>query len=144
MRTFVLRKEDVKRNWWLINCDGKILGRLASEIALILRGKHKPDFTPFVDNGDFVICVNAEKVKLTGKKTQQKIYYSHSGYRGGLKENPFMRMREKKPEWVIYHAVKGMLPKNKLGNRIIRKLKVYKGPNHPHIAQKPQNFEIGG
>ncbi|RKZ22340.1 50S ribosomal protein L13 [bacterium] len=144
MRTVSLRKEDVERKWWIVDASGKTLGRLASRIAHILRGKHKPNFTPHVDNGDFVIVVNAEKIKVTGKKMEQKIYYRHSGYPGGLKEIPLWRMMEKHPERVIYLAVKGMLPKNRLGRKMLKKLKVYRGPEHPHQAQKPERLEIGG
>ena len=144
MRTFTLRKEDVKREWYVVDATGIPLGRLATRIATILRGKHKPEYTPHIDNGDFVICINADKVLLTGKKEEQKKYYRHSGYLGGLKVIPFKMMKEKKPEEIIYHAVRGMLPKNKLGRKMIKKLKVYAGDKHPHEAQKPKVLEIGG
>jgi len=144
MRTFTLRKEDVKREWYVVDATGIPLGRLATRIATILRGKHKPEYTPHIDNGDFVICINADKVLLTGKKEEQKKYYRHSGYLGGLKVIPFRMMKEKKPEEIIYHAVRGMLPKNKLGRKMIKKLKVYAGDKHPHEAQKPKILEIGG
>ncbi len=144
MRTFTLRKEDVKREWYVVDATGIPLGRLATRIATILRGKHKPEYTPHIDNGDFVICINADKVLLTGKKEEQKKYYRHSGYLGGLKVIPFRMMKEKKPEEIIYHAVRGMLPKNKLGRKMIKKLKVYVGDKHPHEAQKPKVLEIGG
>ncbi|HDI82935.1 MAG TPA: 50S ribosomal protein L13 [candidate division WOR-3 bacterium] len=144
MRTFTLRKEDVKREWYVVDATGIPLGRLATRIATILRGKHKPEYTPHIDNGDFVICINADKVLLTGKKEEQKKYYRHSGYLGGLKVIPFRMMKEKKPEEIIYHAVRGMLPKNKLGRKMIKKLKVYAGDKHPHEAQKPKVLEIGG
>jgi len=144
MRTFTLRKEDVKREWYIVDATGIPLGRLATRIATILRGKHKPEYTPHIDNGDFVICINADKVLLTGKKEEQKKYYRHSGYLGGLKVIPFRMMKEKKPEEIIYHAVRGMLPKNKLGRKMIKKLKVYAGDKHPHEAQKPKILEIGG
>ncbi|MCD6276968.1 50S ribosomal protein L13 [candidate division WOR-3 bacterium] len=144
MRTFTLRKEDVKREWYIVDATGIPLGRLATRIATILRGKHKPEYTPHIDNGDFVICINADKVLLTGKKEEQKKYYRHSGYLGGLKVIPFRMMKEKKPEEIIYHAVRGMLPKNKLGRKMIKKLKVYAGDKHPHEAQKPKVLEIGG
>ena len=144
MRTFTLRKEDVKREWYIVDATGIPLGRLATRIATILRGKHKPEYTPHIDNGDFVICINADKVLLTGKKEEQKKYYRHSGYLGGLKVIPFRMMKEKKPEEIIYHAVRGMLPKNKLGRKMIKKLKVYAGDKHPHEAQKPKVLELGG
>jgi len=144
MRIFTLRKEDVKREWYVVDATGIPLGRLATRIATILRGKHKPEYTPHIDNGDFVICINADKVLLTGKKEEQKKYYRHSGYLGGLKVIPFRMMKEKKPEEIIYHAVRGMLPKNKLGRKMIKKLKVYVGDKHPHEAQKPKVLEIGG
>ena len=144
MRTFTLRKEDVKREWYVVDATGIPLGRLAARIATILRGKHKPEYTPHIDNGDFVICINADRVLLTGKKAEQKRYYRHSGYLGGLKVIPFKLMKEKKPEEIIYHAVRGMLPKNKLGRRMIKKLKVYAGDKHPHEAQKPKVLQIGG
>ncbi len=144
MSTFTLRKEDVKREWYVVDATGIPLGRLATRIATILRGKHKPEYTPHIDNGDFVICINADKVLLTGKKEEQKKYYRHSGYLGGLKVIPFRMMKEKKPEEIIYHAVRGMLPKNKLGRKMIKKLKVYAGDKHPHEAQKPKVLEIGG
>ena len=144
MRSFTLRKEDVKREWYVVDATGIPLGRLATRIATILRGKHKPEYTPHIDNGDFVICINADKVLLTGKKEEQKKYYRHSGYLGGLKVIPFKMMKEKKPEEIIYHAVRGMLPKNKLGRKMIKKLKVYAGDKHPHEAQKPKVLEIGG
>ena len=132
----------VERKWYLVDAEGKVLGRLASEIARILQGKHKPEYAPHKDVGDFVICVNAEKVVLTGKKLKQKYYTKYSGYPGGLKIIPLEKLMEKKPEWVIWHAVKGMLPKNKLGRRMIKRLKVYRGPEHPHHAQKPEKIEI--
>lgn len=144
MQTFSLRKEDVQRNWWIIDVRDKPLGRVASSIASILRGKHKADFTPHVDNGDFVIVLNADKVTLTGKKAQQKVYRHHSGYIGKLKEVSISRKREKRPEDIIVNAVSGMLPKNKLGRKIIKKLKVYRGEEHPHQAQKPKVLDLKG
>lgn len=141
-KTNAPRKNDVERTWYLIDARGKVLGRLASEIAKVLRGKHKPFFSPHVDCGDYVIVVNADKVELTGKKTEQKKYYHHSGYPGGIKEIPFERMLERKPTFIIERAVRGMLPKNKLGRDIYRKLKVYAGPDHPHEAQVPQPLEF--
>ncbi len=144
MRTFSLRKEDVQRNWWVIDIKDKPLGRAASQIASVLRGKHKPNFTPHVDNGDYVIVLNAEKVMLTGKKEEQKLYRHHSGYIGKLKEVPFSKKVEKNPESIIIHAVSGMLPKNKLGRKMIKKLKVYRGEEHSHQAQNPKELELGG
>ncbi len=143
MRTYMLRKEDVKRDWYLIDANGIPLGRLASTIANILRGKNKVNFTPHTDNGDFVVVINAEKVLLTGKKEEKKEYYRHSGYLGGLKVIPFRLMKEKKPEFIIYNAVNGMLPKNKLRSNMIKRLKIYKGDKHHNIAQKPKVFKIG-
>lgn len=144
MKTFSLKKENIKQNWWLLDAKGEILGRLASRTASILRGKHKPDFTPHLDNGDFVIIINANKVKLTGKKEEQKLYRKHSGYIGGLKETTFKEKKEKDPEGIILNAVAGMLPKNKLGRRLIRKLKIYCDEKHPHTAQMPKKLEAGG
>ena len=134
----------MEKEWFLIDAEGQILGRLASNIAKILMGKHKPTYTPNVDTGDYVIVVNAEKIKVTGKKLTDKIYYRHSGYLGGLKEETLMSLLSRKPEKVIELAVKGMLPKNKLGRKMIKKLKVYRGPEHPHQAQKPKVLKIEG
>ena len=142
MKTFMAKKETVERNWWIVDAEDKVLGRLAVKIANILRGKNKPIFTPHVDTGDFVIVVNAEKIKLTGKKYDNKIYYRHTGYMGGLKEAPAKKLLSEKPEEVLRKAVKGMLPKNKLGRKMIKKLKIYKGIEHPHIAQQPEILEI--
>ncbi|MCK4321634.1 50S ribosomal protein L13 [candidate division WOR-3 bacterium] len=136
MRTYSLKKENVYRDWWVIDVKDKPLGRVASRIASILRGKHKVDFTPHVDNGDFVIVLNASKIMLTGKKEEQKVYRTHSGYIGNLKEVSFLKKKEKNPEGIIIHAVSGMLPKNKLGRKMVKKLKVYRGEKHPHQAQK--------
>jgi len=133
---------DIKRKWFVVDAEGKTLGRLAAEVAKILRGKHKPSFTPHVDTGDHVIVVNADKVVLTGKKLIQKTYFRHSGYPGGTTFTPAGKMLTEKPEKVIEHAVKGMLPKNSLGRQMYSKLKVYKGPAHPHQAQKPEILEI--
>jgi len=139
MNTYFARKEDFEeRGWFLIDAQGQILGRLASEVASILRGKNKPVFTPHVDTGDFVVVINAEKIKLTGKKWDQKMYYRHSGYPGGLKSLSAKEVLEKKPEELIRHAVKGMLPKNRLGRKMLKKLKIYVGEEHPHEAQTPQ------
>jgi large subunit ribosomal protein L13 len=142
MKTFVPKKDEIKRDWWLINAEGKVLGRLATEIAVLLRGKRKPEYVDFMDTGDFVVVINAEKVKVTGKKMEQKKYYSHSGYPGGLKEKTLRELMEKNPEEVIKKAVYGMIPGNKLGQAVRKKLKVYKGPVHPHEAQKPQEHQF--
>ncbi|NPB06269.1 MAG: 50S ribosomal protein L13 [Aquificae bacterium] len=142
MKTYRIKPHEVERKWWVVDATGKTLGRLASEIAKILRGKHKPYYQPDVDCGDFVIVVNAEKIRVTGKKLDQKIYYRHSGYPGGLKARPLRWMLENKPEEVIRLAVKRMLPKNRLGHRMLKKLKVYRGPEHPHKAQNPQPLEV--
>ncbi len=142
MRTFMLRKEDVKRDWYVVDAAGKTLGRLSTEIAKRLMGKHKPIYTPHVDTGDYIVVVNAEKIKLTGKKWNKKLYYRHSGYMGGLKVFTARKLWERKPETLIQLAVKGMLPKNRLGRKMLKKLKVYAGPNHPHQAQQPAKLEI--
>ena len=138
MNTFVPGAAAIERKWFVVDAEGKTLGRLATEIARILRGKHKPIFTPYLDTGDYVIVVNAEKVKVTGKKLDQKIYYHHSGYVGGMKETTLKEMLAKKPERVMEHAVKGMLPKGPLGRQLYKKLFVYVGPEHKHAAQKPE------
>jgi large subunit ribosomal protein L13 len=138
MKTYSLKKSEIEKKWWLIDAQGKTLGRLATEIAVLLRGKRKPKFTPFLDCGDFVIVINAEKIHVTGKKLEDKKYYSHSLYPGGLKVKTLKELLEKKPEEVIRRAVWGMVPKGKLGRALYKKLKVYKGPDHPHQAQKPQ------
>ncbi len=137
-----LRKEDAERNWWIIDAEGKTLGRIATEAATLLRGKHKANFTPHVDNGDFVIVINAEKVQVEGKRTEQKQYFHHTGYPVGARFNSFKTMIEKNPVYVIEHAVWGMIPKNRLGRQIIKKLKVYRGIEHPHQAQKPQLYTL--
>jgi large subunit ribosomal protein L13 len=142
MRTFIPKKEDIEQNWWLVDADGKILGRLATEVADLLRGKKKPQFTPHLDTGDFVVVVNAEKIRVTGDKLEKKVYYSHSQYPGGLKEERLKDLLAKKPEEVIRKAVWGMIPKNKLGRRVYGKLKVYKGPDHPHQAQNPREYKF--
>ena len=142
MKTFIPKKEEVERKWWLIDAEGKILGRLATEIAVLLRGKRNPAYVDFMDIGDFVVVVNAERIKITGNKLEQKKYYSHSGYPGGIKEITLKDLLEKKPEEVIRKAVWGMIPKNKLGRAIYKKLKVYKGSDHPHEAQKPQEYQF--
>ncbi len=142
MKTFSARAEDVERQWHLIDLEGKTVGRVATEIATLLRGKHKPIFTPHVDCGDFVVCINADKLEFTGNKLTDKYYRRHSLYPGGLKEIRAGELMEKAPEQVIEFAVQGMLPKNKLGRKIIKKLKVYAGSEHPHAAQQPQPYEI--
>ncbi|WIF95558.1 50S ribosomal protein L13 [Caminicella sporogenes] len=142
MKSYVAKPHEVERRWYVIDAEGKTLGRLATQVATILRGKHKPIYTPHVDTGDFVIIVNAEKVKLTGKKLDQKMFRWHTGYPGGLKERTYRDMLNNRPEKVIFHAVKGMLPKNRLGRKMIKKLKVYRGPEHNHQAQKPEVLDI--
>ena len=138
MKTYVAKASDVERKWYVIDADGKTLGRLSTEVANILRGKKKPIYTPSVDTGDYVIIVNAAKVKVTGKKLDQKIYYHHSDYVGGMKETPLREMMDKKPERVVELAVKGMLPKGPLGREMYKKLHVYAGPEHNQAAQKPE------
>lgn len=142
MKTYWTKEEDVERKWFVVDAEGETLGRLASRIATILRGKHKPIYNPAVDTGDFVIVVNAEKIHTTGRRLDQKKYYRHSGYPSGLKERTLREMLEKHPERVIQRAVRGMLPKNVLGRKMIRKLKVYAGPDHPHQAQQPEPLEF--
>lgn len=142
MKTYHPKKDEVQQKWWLINADGRILGRLATEIAVLLRGKNKPQFAPSADVGDFVVVVNAEKVAVTGNKLEDKMYYHHSQYPGGIKEKKLKEMLETKPEEVIRRAVWGMIPKNKLGRAIIKKLKVYRGPEHPHQAQNPEEYKF--
>ena len=135
MKTYTLKAKEIEVRWHVLDAEGRTLGRLASEVAQLLRGKHRPTFTPHMDNGDFVVVVNAGKVKVTGNKAQQKVYYRHSGYPGGLKETLLARMLETHPERVVQRAVKGMLPHNRLSRRIMRHLKIYGGPEHPHEAQ---------
>lgn len=142
MSTQVAKKSEIKKNWYIVDLDGKVLGRAATEIARVLRGKHKAIYSPSVDTGDFVVVVNAEKVKLTGNKLAAKMYYRHSGYPGGLRQANAAELLEKKPEDLIKKAVKGMLPKNKLGRDMFRKLKVYTGGEHPHAAQQPLELNI--
>lgn len=142
MKTSHVRKEDVDKAWYLIDAEGKVLGKLATEIAKILRGKKKAIFSPHVDTGDFVIVVNAEKVRLTGNKLKDKVYYHHSGYPGGIKAVAAEKLLVTKPEELLRRAVKGMLPKNRLGRRIVKKLKVYAGPDHPHAAQQPEQLQV--
>ncbi len=142
MKTYFVKPEEVKREWWVVDAEGQTLGRLASRVATILRGKHKPYYTPHVDCGDYVIVVNAEKIRVTGRKLDQKIYYRHSGYPGGLYQRTLREMLQKHPERVIELAVKRMLPKNRLGRKMFKKLKVYAGPNHPHQAQQPKPLKF--
>ena len=140
MKSYIAKPAEVERKWYVIDAEDKTLGKIASEVASILRGKKKPIYTPHVDTGDYVIVINAEKVRVTGKKEEQKIYNSHSGYPGGLKETTLRELRAKKPEEIIRHAVKGMMPKGKLGRQMFKKLKVYAGPEHPHTAQNPEEW----
>lgn len=142
MKTAFVKKEEVNRRWFIFDAKGQILGRFASRIAKVLMGKHKPNYTPNVDNGDFVVVINAEKIKVTGKKLTDKIYYHHSGYVGNLRAETLKERLEKKPEEVIIDAVWGMLPKTRLGRKMIKKLKVYRGSEHPHIAQKPEPLKL--
>ena len=138
MKTYAAKAEDIEREWYVVSANGEVLGRMAVRIAKVLRGKHKPIFTPHVDCGDHVIVTDADKARLTGRKWQQKMYYAHSGYPSGLKVATAQRMMDKHPEKIIRHAVRGMLPHNRLGRQVLRKLKVYVGPEHPHEAQSPQ------
>ncbi len=142
MKTYVPKKDEIERQWWLIDADDKVLGRLATTVARLLRGKNKPQYVDFMDIGDFVVVINAEKIKVTGNKLEQKKYYSHTGYPGGIKEKTLKELMETKPEDVIRKAVWGMLPKNKLNRAVHKKLKVYAGPDHPHEAQQPQEYKI--
>lgn len=142
MKTFTPKPKEVENNWYLVDADGCVLGRLASFVAARLRGKHKPIYTPHVDTGDHIIVINADKVALTGNKWDAKVYYRHSGYMGGLKSRTAKEVLEKSPEDLLRHAVKGMLPKNRLGRQMFRKLKVYAGPEHPHEAQSPERLQI--
>lgn len=144
MKTYHAKPGEVEREWLVVDATDMVLGRLASEVAQILKGKRKPVYTPHVDTGDFVIVVNAAKIKLTGGKLESKSYFSHSGHIGGLKETPLSRMMATRPERVVEHAVKGMLPKNTLGRQMARKLKVYRGPDHPHEAQRPRPITLEG
>jgi large subunit ribosomal protein L13 len=142
MKTYVATPSDRQRNWLLVDANGQTLGRLATQVADALRGKRKPEYTPHIDTGDFVVVVNAEKISVTGNKRQAKRYYRHSGYPGGLRFRTLEQMLDRRPEEVIRHAVKGMLPRNRLGRKQLTKLKIYAGPEHPHAAQKPQPMEI--
>lgn len=142
MKTFSAKPHEVKRDWYVVDASNKTLGRLATEIARRLRGKHKAEYTPHVDTGDYIVVTNAEKVTVTGRKSSDKMYYSHSGFPGGIKEISFEKLQEKNPVSIIEKAVKGMLPKNPLGREMYRKLKVYTGSEHPHTAQQPKQLEI--
>jgi len=142
MKTYTVRQEDIEREWWVVEARDRVLGRLASEVARVLRGKHKPTYSPHLDVGDYVVVVNAREVRLTGRKADTKTYFRHSGYMGGGKEIPFERMLRRYPERVIQRAVKGMMPKNKLGRKMFEKLRVYPGPEHPHESQAPKPLEL--
>jgi len=142
MRTYVPKVDQIKQEWFVMDATDQVLGRLASEVAHLLRGKHKPEFTPFLDTGDFVIVLNAERVKLTGRKLADKKYYRHSGYPGGIRMETAQERLAKYPERMIRAAVKGMLPKNRMGRKLLRKLKVYAGSEHPHGAQQPKPYEL--
>jgi large subunit ribosomal protein L13 len=142
MKTFIAKKEEAGREWFIVDAEGKILGRLASEIARRLRGKHKPIYTPHVDTGDFIVVINADKISLTGKKLSDKIYYHHTGYPGGIKSASAEKLLQTKPEELLRSAVKGMLPKNTLGRAMLKKLKIYKGTSHQHSAQEPKSLNI--
>ena len=141
-KTLSRKKEEVKRDWFIVDAEGEVVGRLASRIATVLRGKHKPDYTPHIDTGDYTIVVNSEKIRFTGKKMTDKEYQSYTGYPGGLNKRSAKEMMDKKPFAIIEKAVKGMLPKNRLGRQMYRKLFVYIGPDHPHQAQKPQELKF--
>ena len=142
MKTYSAKAADVEQAWWVVDVEGKTLGRVATQIATILRGKHKPIYTPNVDTGDYVVVINAEKIRVTGQKLDKKIYYRHSGYPGGLRERTLREQLDRFPDRPITAAVKGMLPKTKLGRAMLKKLKVYSGSEHPHAAQKPQALEV--
>jgi len=142
MSTYMAKTDDVDRQWYVVDATDKTLGRLATRIAEVLRGKNKPTYTPHVDTGDFVVVINAEKIHLTGKKWEQKKYYRHSGFPGGIKEMTYGKLVQRKPEFIIKKAVKGMIPHNKLGDQVFSKLKVYAGPEHPHQAQQPKELEL--
>ena len=142
MKTYITRPADIRRDWYIVDASGKTLGRLATEIARRLRGKHKPEYSPHLDTGDYIVVINAGQVRVTGNKAKDKIYHSHSGYPGGIKSITFEKLIEKKPERVIEKAVKGMLPRGPLGRAMFRKLKVYSGAEHNHSAQQPKTLEI--
>jgi len=142
LNTFVPKKDDIERKWYVVDAEGQVFGRVASQVASILRGKNKPYYTPNMDTGDYVIIINADKLVFTGKKLDQKVYYHHSGYAGGLKETKYRKLMAEKPEFAIRRAVVGMLPKGPLGRQMAKKLKVYAGPEHEHAAQKPEKYEL--
>jgi large subunit ribosomal protein L13 len=142
MKTYTAKAGEVEHGWYVVDAQNKVLGRLAVQIATRLRGKHKPQYTPHVDTGDFIVVVNASKLRVTGRKTERKVYYRHSGFPGGIKSTTFDKMHAARPERVLQKAVKGMLPKGPLGYAMLRKLKVYAGETHPHSAQQPKNLEI--
>ena len=142
MKTISIKKSEIIKSWWVADAEGKILGRFASKISQVLRGKHKPAFTPHMDMGDFVIIINAEKINVTGNKETEKTYFSHTGYPGGVREKSLASVRKSNPDRILMNAVKGMLPHNKLGRSILRHLKIYNGPTHPHAAQNPKNLEV--
>ena len=142
MKTLSIKKSDIEKNWWVADAEGQILGRFASKIAQVLRGKHKVNFTPHMDMGDFVVVINADKIQVTGKKEKDKTYFRHTGYPGGGKETSLAEIRRKKPERIVENAVKGMLPHNRLGRSILSHLKVYAGADHPHAAQQPQLLKL--
>ncbi|MCD6137429.1 MAG: 50S ribosomal protein L13 [Deltaproteobacteria bacterium] len=142
MKTYSAKPDEVDRKWYVLDADGCVLGRLAAFVAVRLRGKHKPVYTPHIDTGDHIIVINASKIALTGRKLDQKRYYRHSGYIGGLKSITARQLLQKRPQDLVVYAVRGMLPKNRLGRRLLKKLKVYAGPEHPHMAQKPEMLQI--
>ncbi len=142
LKTFSLRKEDIERKWYVVDAEGQVLGRLASKMATILRGKHKETFTPHLDMGDHIVVVNANKFLVTGKKAEQKAYYRHTGYPGGLRTEKYKKLIQEHPETIIQKAVWGMLPHNRLGRKMIKKLKIYASPEHPHIAQQPEVLSL--
>ena len=142
MKSYMARPQEVERKWYVIDAEGQTVGRLATEIARVLRGKNKPQYTPHVDVGDFVVVINAERVVVTGRKAEQKVYRRHSGYPGGMKETSYARMMERKPTEILRKAVYGMMPKTRLARQQFRKLKIYAGPEHPHAAQNPQRLEV--
>lgn len=140
--TWSPKASEIQRNWLVVDVDGRVLGRVATQIASLLRGKHKPTFAPHMDMGDFVVVLNAEKIVVTGRKAEQKVYYRHTGYPGGLRETPYKVMLQKHPERILKFAIKGMLPKNRLGRRLLKKLHIYSGTKHPHVAQQPQTVNL--
>lgn len=140
MKTYHQKASEVKRDWLLVDADGQVLGRLSTQIATLLRGKHKPTYTPSIDGGDFVIVVNAEKIRILGRKADQKVYYRHTGYPGGIKATPYKMMLTKHPDRILRIAVKGMLPKGRMGRHLMTKLRIYAGPTHPHAAQQPKPY----